>query len=119
MSRAKLSSVIIFFNQTTRIKSVIREFYGENAKESKDYTRIINERHTNRLAGLMEGEKVISGGEVDVSDCYISPTLLDNPRMDSKVMSDEVNTFLLGVPHASPHSTDSLFLDIWPPSSHH
>ena len=75
------------------MKALIAEIeaaYGNNPQESPDYPRIINEKNFQRLADLLEGEKVLYGGKVDKNDLYIAPTLLDEPSLDSDVMQDEI-----------------------------
>lgn len=75
-----------------KLKFYIKEFYGDNPQVSKDYTRIINERHTSRIAALIDEVKdcVYSGGVVDVSDRYVEPTLVRSPPTTSKLMTDEI-----------------------------
>jgi len=74
-----------------KLKDTIHQFYGENPQTSADYSRVINERHTQRLADLLEGESVIEGGKVDIKDHYISPTLVKVPANgESKLMKDEI-----------------------------
>lgn len=51
--------------------SSLQEFYGEDAKKSRDYGRIINSRHFQRVMGLMEGQKVAYGGTGDAATRYI------------------------------------------------
>ena len=43
----------------------IRKQYGEAPLENKDYGRIINKKHFDRLCGLIDHSKVITGGETD------------------------------------------------------
>jgi len=69
-----------------KLLGVIKEFYGENPKESKDFGRIISPNHVKRLASYLEdiqgreeeGIKILNdkGGEVDESEKYVSPTLV-------------------------------------------
>uniref|UniRef100_A0A8C5N156 Aldehyde dehydrogenase n=1 Tax=Leptobrachium leishanense TaxID=445787 RepID=A0A8C5N156_9ANUR len=73
-----------------KIKETLTEFYGENAKQSPDYERIINKRHFKRLLGLMEGEKIVIGGDNDEDSCYIGPTVLADVKPDAKVMQEEI-----------------------------
>ncbi|KAM4701665.1 aldehyde dehydrogenase family 3 member A2 isoform 2-T2 [Discoglossus pictus] len=73
-----------------KIKEAIKEFYGEDVKLSKDYERVINQRHFKRLLGLLEGEKVALGGNHDESTCYIEPTVLIDVKPDAKVMQEEI-----------------------------
>ena len=53
------------------VTSCPQEFYGEDAKKSRDYGRIINSRHFQRVMGLMEGQKVAYGGTGDAATRYI------------------------------------------------
>uniref|UniRef100_A0A8C9JID7 Aldehyde dehydrogenase n=1 Tax=Panthera tigris altaica TaxID=74533 RepID=A0A8C9JID7_PANTA len=54
-----------------KIKETVKEFYGENIKESPDYERIINLRHFKRIQSLLEGQKIAFGGETDEATRYI------------------------------------------------
>jgi aldehyde dehydrogenase (NAD+) len=76
-----------------KLKSKIEQFYGvgsDTIKNNKDYSRIINQHHTKRLASLLEGQNIVFGGTVDVEDCFVEPTIIYNPELDSKVMTDEI-----------------------------
>lgn len=72
------------------IKEVLKEFLGENSIENEDYPKIVNERHFERLSNLIQGEKILIGGKIDKKLLKIEPTILDNPKIDSKVMSEEI-----------------------------
>jgi aldehyde dehydrogenase (NAD+) len=74
---------------------VIRERYGADAQKSPDLTRIVNRRHTQRIAALLDdarerGARVLCGGQVDTADCYVAPTLLADVPLDAKVMQEEI-----------------------------
>nr|XP_004669119.1 aldehyde dehydrogenase family 3 member A2 isoform X1 [Jaculus jaculus] len=73
-----------------RIKDTVKEFYGENIKESPDYERIINLRHFKRIKSLLEGQKIAFGGETDEATRYIAPTVLTNVDPEAKVMQEEI-----------------------------
>jgi acyl-CoA reductase-like NAD-dependent aldehyde dehydrogenase len=68
----------------------IRKFYGPSPQQSKDYARIINENHFERLIKYLEDGTVVFGGEHDKKDLYLSPTLLSNVKQSSPVMQDEI-----------------------------
>jgi acyl-CoA reductase-like NAD-dependent aldehyde dehydrogenase len=68
----------------------IGKFYGPSPQQSKDYARIINENHFERLIKYLEDGTVLFGGEHDKKDLYISPTLLSNVKQSSPVMQDEI-----------------------------
>lgn len=80
------------------LKAVIHEHYGENIKENPDYGRIINEKQTERLAKILESDKdlVVFGGDFDIEQRYIAPTLLDLGKLgdasvnESAAMADEI-----------------------------
>lgn len=72
------------------LKSEIQRFYGFVPKESKDFARIINNDHFERLTSLIDSEKVIIGGKSDPEELYISPTVVLNPSLSSEIMQDEI-----------------------------
>jgi aldehyde dehydrogenase (NAD+) len=79
-------------------RKVLQARYGANAAEQKrsaDLTRIVNQRHTQRIAGLLSdavsrGAMVQAGGDVDLAQCYIAPTLLDRVPAESTIMEEEI-----------------------------
>jgi len=72
------------------IKAKINEFYGDQPRQNQDYGRIVNERHASRLAALLENENVVIGGDVDVAERYIEPTVVMQPSSDGALMKDEI-----------------------------
>ncbi|XP_051956583.1 aldehyde dehydrogenase family 3 member A2-like [Xyrauchen texanus] len=72
------------------IKKNIKDFYTENPQKCLDYGRIINQRHFKRVMAMLEGCTIAVGGENDMSDCYIAPTVLRDVKPDAKVMQDEI-----------------------------
>ena len=72
------------------LKNAITDFYGEDPSQSPDYARIINERHHARLVALLKDGDVYAGGQHDVKDKYIAPTVLVNTPLDSPVMKEEI-----------------------------
>jgi aldehyde dehydrogenase (NAD+) len=79
-------------------REVIMQRFGATPaaqRASPDLARVINQRHTQRIAGLLadatgKGAKVLIGGEVDVASCYVAPTLLDHVPVDAAIMSEEI-----------------------------
>ncbi len=71
-------------------KVEIVQFYGEDAESSADYCRIINEHNFEILQKQLVGQKVLIGGNTNKKELYFSPTLLDNPGLDTKVMQAEI-----------------------------
>lgn len=72
------------------IIAAINEFYGSDPIQSNKYSKIINEKHFNRLLSLIDNENVIYGAEYDKEKLKISPTILYPVSKDSKVMQDEI-----------------------------
>ena len=74
------------------LKASIEKQYSTVPKESKDYGRIINPRHFDRISDYItaEKDKVIYGGQVDAEQKFITPTLILNPSVDSDVMQQEI-----------------------------
>lgn len=68
----------------------ITNAYGENPEESNDYPRIVNQRNFDRLALMLKNENILVGGQTNKEDNYISPTLIDEPSLDSEVMKGEI-----------------------------
>ncbi|HEX7375128.1 MAG TPA: aldehyde dehydrogenase family protein [Steroidobacteraceae bacterium] len=68
----------------------IKEFYGEDASQSPDYCRIASVRHTERFVKLLEGQKIHTGGRVDVANRYVDPTIVLDPAPDSALMQEEI-----------------------------
>lgn len=55
-----------------------------------DYPRIVNAKHFERLSGLMQGESIVIGGEVNHASLSIEPTVLDNVSFDAPIMQEEI-----------------------------
>jgi aldehyde dehydrogenase (NAD+) len=66
-------------------------------KISDNYTRIINDRHFNRLLNLLDNEKVFHGGTIDKDQLYIAPTILRDVSFEDEVMKEEIFGPLLPV----------------------
>ena len=68
----------------------IERAYGKNPKESEDYPRIVNKTNLSRLSNMIKDTKILFGGEYDIETCYFSPTIIDEPRIDSPIMDEEI-----------------------------
>ncbi|RED23570.1 aldehyde dehydrogenase (NAD+) [Flavobacterium cutihirudinis] len=64
--------------------------YGKKIDKSPDFARIINTKNWLRLDSMIERDKIIFGGETNADHLYISPTLIDEPSLDSPVMKEEI-----------------------------
>ncbi|EKX80612.1 aldehyde dehydrogenase, partial [Clostridium botulinum CFSAN001628] len=72
------------------IGNYIVEFFGENTFESEDYPRIINERHFKRLEGYLKEGKIVSGGNTDINNLYIEPTIIEGINFENRIMEEEI-----------------------------
>lgn len=72
--------------------NVVKEFYGQDIINNKEFGRIINEKHMIRLSNILEcdKDKIVFGGDIDFEKRYISPTILKDVTTDDKVMSEEL-----------------------------
>ncbi|MBV9576477.1 MAG: aldehyde dehydrogenase [Gammaproteobacteria bacterium] len=77
--------------------TAIKQFYGEDPSKSASYGRIINKNHFLRLMALLEKNNIIYGGENNLNDLYISPTLIENISWESPIMQEEIFGPLLPV----------------------
>lgn len=72
------------------VASQIKIQYGDNPLKNKDYGKIINQKHFERLCGLIDKNKVIIGGETDCGSNRIAPTVMDNVTENDAVMGEEI-----------------------------
>ena len=73
--------------------SVVRGRFGADPSASQDFGRIVNVTHTARLARLIqEGgyEATACGGDFDLAERYVAPTVLTGVDPDAAIMSEEV-----------------------------
>lgn len=72
------------------VKNEITIAYSKNPEQSKDYARIVDVKNFNRLTKMLSNENCIIGGLTNANTQYISPTLIDEPKLNSEVMKDEI-----------------------------
>lgn len=71
-----------------KCKLYLQKFtFSEKAKQ----TKIVNERHFNRIVNLMQGAGTVHfGGESDSSELWIAPTIIEIPGLDNSLMQEEI-----------------------------
>jgi aldehyde dehydrogenase (NAD+) len=84
-----------YYSFLQALEATVETFYGANVAKSKDYARIVNRRHFDRIASLLEdakekGAQVLFGGITDADDCFISPTVLTNCTPDMNILQEEI-----------------------------
>ena len=72
------------------VVSQIKKQYGENPIINPDYGKIVNEKHFERITGLIDKNKVVFGGNSDKKALKIAPTVMDNVTFDDAVMQEEI-----------------------------
>jgi len=86
--------ILVHRSVKEKLVSALREsitgFYGENVENSPDYARTVNEKHYSGLKELLKGEQILFGGQSNDTDNYLAPTLVNEPKMDSKLMEGEI-----------------------------
>ena len=80
-----------------QITKSIREMYGKDVLANEEYPKMINEKHFDRVVGLMEKAHIVIGGESDRTSRKIVPTVLDQVTWESPVMQEEIFGPLLPV----------------------
>jgi aldehyde dehydrogenase (NAD+) len=77
-------------NVVAALKSVIVKQYKKDPQQNRFYGRIGNQRHCARLVSYLDGQNVVFGGEHNIEDRYLAPTIVLNPDLDSPLMQEEI-----------------------------
>ena len=72
------------------VQKQIQKQYGKQPLRNPNYGKIINEKHFNRLLGLIDKNKTVHGGGSDRHALRIEPTVLDNVTFADAVMQEEI-----------------------------
>lgn len=72
------------------VKRYITQFYGENPLKSADLVSIVNQKHFDRLRGLVENETPVCGGAADAVSLKIEPSVYEGITWESPLMSEEI-----------------------------
>lgn len=72
------------------VMSTLKKFYGKDPASSKDYGRIINVRHFERIKAYLDEGRIIHGGQYDADTRYIAPTLMEDVPRDASMMREEI-----------------------------
>lgn len=73
----------------------VKKVFGDNMEKNPDLGRIVNSRHFQRIKALLDdavnrGAKIEVGGQLNADDNFISPTVLSNVPLDSRIMEEEI-----------------------------
>lgn len=75
------------------ISAIVKEIklqFGEHPLENPDYGKIINQKHFERILGLINREKLVCGGESDPETLRIAPTVMKDITWEDAVMGEEI-----------------------------
>ena len=64
--------------------------FGEDPLKNPDYGKIINQKHYDRIMGLIDADKVVCGGCGDGQSLRIAPTIMKNVTFSDTVMGEEI-----------------------------
>ena len=71
-------------------KNEIQAMFGKNPLGNNLYGKIINEKHFDRLMGLIDKSKVAFGGNGDKRELKIEPTILNDVSLSDACMGEEI-----------------------------
>ena len=74
----------------TAILAEIEKQFGKEPLKNPNYGKIINEKHFERILGLINREKLVYGGQSEPELLRIAPTVLNNITWDDAVMGEEI-----------------------------
>lgn len=74
----------------TAILAEIEKQFGKEPLKNPNYGKILNEKHFERILGLINGEKLVYGGQSEPESLRIAPTVLNNITWDDAVMGEEI-----------------------------
>jgi aldehyde dehydrogenase (NAD+) len=72
------------------ITKEIKTFYGDNPEKSEDFARVISSGNVSRLAGLINGGEIVTGGITDLETRYVAPTIIKDVKPGDAIMQEEI-----------------------------
>jgi beta-apo-4'-carotenal oxygenase len=72
--------------------SSLKQFHPNGSRELGQMSRIVNERHFNRIKGLLDNTKgeIVCGGQSDEAEKWIEPTLIKVDSLEDSLFSEEI-----------------------------
>lgn len=87
-----------------KLKLTIKQFYPDNLN---DLAKIINPKRFNILYKYIQDNEVIYGGKHDINNLTIEPTIINEPNLNSEIMTEEIFGPIL--PIISFHNKEQLY----------
>lgn len=72
------------------LKKQITLQFGRHPLHNPNYGKIINEKHFQRICGLMDAKKLVHGGDRNEETLQIEPSILDTVTFEDAVMQEEI-----------------------------
>jgi len=75
------------------LKQAMSSFYGDDARTSSSFARIVNKSHFHRLKRLLDssgGEIVAQHGKLDEAERFFPPTVVKGASLDAPIMQEEI-----------------------------
>ena len=72
------------------IREEITAQFGADPLQNANYGKIINQKHFERILGLIDPAKVVAGGNADAQALRIAPTVMTDVTFDDAVMGEEI-----------------------------
>jgi NAD-dependent aldehyde dehydrogenases len=70
--------------------AAMEELHGKDIHEDRHYVRMVNDKAFERVCSYLECGRIVYGGRTISNERFIEPTLLDDVRADSPVMTEEI-----------------------------
>jgi len=88
----------VFDRFSDELRKVLASTYGSDAPAQRnhpDLARMVNVRHTQRVAGLVDGAlaggaRIVAGGDVDIDARWVQPTLLTDIPSGAAILDSEI-----------------------------
>ena len=71
-------------------REAVAQLHGADARQSKHFVRMVNQRAFERVSGYLKDGKIVAGGETCAEERFIAPTLLADVALDAPVMKEEI-----------------------------
>ncbi len=68
----------------------VQKQYGEDPLANPNYGKLINQKHFDRVRGLIDPSKTVLGGNVAPDTLQIAPTIMDKVTFADPVMQEEI-----------------------------
>ena len=72
------------------IQAEITKMFGADPLKNPDYGKMINQKHFDRICGLIDPEKLVCGGQTEKEHLRIAPTVLAEVTADDAIMQEEI-----------------------------